>query len=171
MLSLNLPEISDEQLQKGVKNLKQMNSSDIQRMATALKTMDPRIVEDIFKSQGVMMSADDIMKMSEALTPDNIKLMTKSIEEQKSRDKGEKKEKAEPIQKNSINNPKNSRLLREELGRSKEEIDSVLSLMDRILELFNIFKRFFNIFTVGNRKYITGAFFVGLISIYATSFY
>lgn len=136
MTELNLPDISDEQLEKGVKNLKQMTNNDIIRMATALKTMDPRLVESVFKSQGINMTADDIEKMSEALTPENIEIMTNSIESQRSRQK--KYDKLfEPEKESVAINPKMKKLLSKELGKTQEEINSILPILEKLVSSFS----------------------------------
>jgi hypothetical protein len=174
---LKLPNLSREQMNKGLEDLRSMSPETISQMASQLKSMDPRLMQEVFKSQGINMPPEQIAKMADMLTPETIKMMTSTM--------SGRPEAPEPINSSNqgasaaspggvpdmssmLNNPEMirmaSQMLSQQLGRKPEDIEMVLSCLGKMLKMFGKLIGIYTFFMKGNRKYLTLAGGVCLIS-------
>lgn len=69
-----------------------------------------------------------------------------------------------------LNNPQlsqmASQMLAQQLGKRPEDVQSILSCIGKCMAFFNKIISIYNFFTIGNRKYITGAAIVLALSSY-----
>lgn len=163
---LKLPNLSPDQMNKGLEELKSMPPESIAQMANTLKTMDPRLMQEVFKSQGINMPPEQIAKMADMLTPDTIKMMTETFAGRNplsnpttSRGGSEPAMPAMPDVASMLNNPDltkmASQMLSQQLGKQPEDIQVILNCIGKMMKIFGKIVAVYNILMGGNRKYIT----------------
>ena len=156
----DLPNLSQSQIQKGYEDLSKMSPENLQRMAESFKSMDPRVMENIFKAQGVNMSAEQISKMSEMLTPETIGQIQNMV--------GTGATPGNPTQ--MMANPNMQKMLSQvvasQLGRNPEEIEPLIGCLQKLLNFFTKAAGVYRSLTCGSRKYLTGAAVAGLFAWY-----
>jgi hypothetical protein len=172
---LHLPTLSEDQMSKGIGELKNMSAESITQMAKTLKSMDPRLMQSVFKAQGIDMPPDQIAKMAEVLTPETINIMSEHFG--KTPQKDQKPEpKPKPQTSEMLNNPEKtqmaSEMLAQQLGSNPEDVQIVLKAIGKFMGLLSGIRKIYNIFTMGNRKYLTIsvlmvfiAYYIGMISL------
>ena len=175
--NLNLPNLSQDQMSKGLESLKSMTPETISQMANTLKTMDPRLMQSVFKSQGIDMPPEEIAKMADMLTPETVNLMTSSLGGRPNpppaggpQPSGPPAGPAGPDISSMLNNPALTRMASEmlgkQLGKKPEDIESLLSCLGKLISFFVKVANFCRIFTAGNRKYFTGAVLILIVANY-----
>ena len=174
--NLKLPNLSEEQMAKGLNDLKNMSPSMISQMANTLKTMDPRLMQNVFKSQGIEISPEEISKMANMLTPETVNMMTSSLGKKDSNERSSSSQDTNantasmPNIANLLNNPEMSRMasemLAKQLGKRPEDVQTILTCLGKCFSVFSKIVSTYKFFTAGNRKYFTSATLIVGVSYY-----
>jgi tetratricopeptide (TPR) repeat protein len=174
--NLNLPNLSPEQMNKGLEDLKKMSPENISQIVNTLKTMDPRLMQTVFKSQGIDIPPEEIAKMADILTPETVSMMTSSLgkslpgQNQSPNSSDPPPSLSSPDVSSMLNNPHLTRMasemLAKQLGRNPDEINTVLTCLGKLLKFIMKVAYVYKLFTAGNRKYITGSALVLLLAYY-----
>ena len=150
---LKLPNLSKKQMEKGLSELKSMSSETIAQMAETLKMMDPRLMQNVYRSHGIDMKPEEIAKLVEVLTPETIDKVSSL-----GKPKTQKSSVIEPQNASSDFNDskyidKASEKLGKQLNQDPKKVKVVLSFIGKIAAFSSKISNFFKIFTTGNRKY------------------
>lgn len=168
--SLNLPNLSQDQMAKGLDSLKNMSPDAINQMASTLKNMDPRLMQSVFKSQGIDMPPEEIAKMADMLTPETVNMMTSSLGRNQTTGETSNLPPQAPDISSMLNNPALTRMASEmlgkQLGKKPEDIQTLLNFFGKLMSFFMKIASIYQFFTRGNRKYFTGAVTVLIIANY-----
>jgi hypothetical protein len=70
--SLRLPQLSAVQMQRGLADLRRMDRQQLQNIAALVSSTDPRLLETVFRAQGIAYSAEDIAKLAAVLTSNTV---------------------------------------------------------------------------------------------------
>ena len=166
---LKLPNLSSDQMNKGLEELKNMPPESIAHMANTLKTMDPRLMQEVFKSQGINMPPEQIAKMADMLTPDTIKMMTETFAGRNPLSNptasgtgagpGLGSEPKMPDVASMLSNPDltkmASQMLSQQLGKQPEDIQVILNCIGKMMKIFGKIMAVYNTLMGGNKKYVT----------------
>ena len=165
---LNLPNLSQEQMSKGLDDLKNMSPDSIKQMAQQLKSMDPRLMQEVFKSQGINMPPEQIAKMADMLTPETINMMTSTFAGRQAPGA----DPTNPTESNSnqsapqmpnmasmLNNPEMikmaSQMLAQQLGKKPEDVETILGCLGKLMKVFGKVVEVYMFFMKGNRKWVS----------------
>lgn len=69
---LRLPELSPTQMQRGLADLRRMDRQQLENIAALVSSTDPRLLETIFRAQGIAYSAEDIAQLAAVLTSSTV---------------------------------------------------------------------------------------------------
>lgn len=169
---LNLPNLSQEQMSKGLDDLKNMSPDTIKQMAQQLKTMDPRLMQEVFKSQGINMPPEQIAKMADMLTPETINMMTSTFAGRQApgpasgsgsgtaNDSNSNQSAPQmPNMASMLNNPEMikmaSQMLAQQLGKKPEDVETILGCLGKVMKVFGKMVEVYMFFMKGNRKWVS----------------
>lgn len=178
--NMRMPNLSQDHMAKGMEELKNMTPESIAQMANTLKTMDPNLMQSIFKAQGIDMPPEQISKMAEMITPETINMMSKNFPRggpsPSSGPSGPLNSQVPPFDPSNLDiasmlsNPEISKIASEmiakQFGKKPEDIQIVIGCLGKCMSFISKVAKVYRFFTAGNRKYIFMSLLVLLIANY-----
>lgn len=87
---LRLPDLTARQMERGLADLRRLNRQELENIAALVSNTDPRLLETVFRAQGIEYSAEDIAKLAAVLTSASTVERIASIADRKSQAQREK---------------------------------------------------------------------------------
>jgi hypothetical protein len=150
--ALNLPNISDEDMQKGMSTLKTMAPDTRKQYFDMLKNTDPRLLTQIFKSQGLNMEPENIAKMRDAISEDSLDQLTGMFGD--SSGSGPTAESLQAAAANPGMRKMISEMLSKQIGRPASELEGYINVIQRCVGFFLATKRLYKQVAGGWKKYL-----------------
>lgn len=156
--NLSMPSLSKEEMDKGIAQFKGLSSEAKKQQFDMLKSTDPRLLAEVFKSQGLNMEPEDIAKMRDFITEDKIEQLSGLIGDDGAPSLGtEGSSTAETIQKAAANPAMRkmiSEMLSKQVGRPASELEGIINIAQKVVGVFLGVKRVYTKATCGWRKYL-----------------
>jgi len=162
--NLNLPNISKEEMDKGLTQLKSLTPETRKQYFEMLQNTDPRLLQEVFKSQGLNMEPEQIAKMRDFITEDKLNELTSMLG---SGEGSGSATSADTIQQAAANPQMRkmiSEMLSKQVGRPAEELEKYINIIQKVTGFFLGARRVYKKATDGWRKYVWLGGFVACIA-------